>query len=554
MRTILTILAIAGVVVTGTMVSPAVVTAQESDTQTITSCTTITEPGVYALGNDITNTSADSCIQIESGDVVLDGEGHSLTGDGDGVAVDVTAHEERNQDPYVNVTVRDLQVESWGTGLEFVNTRNATASDVTVTDADIGVRAGSSTAHLPGYDATAHGTTVVDSTVRDVGYGVVGEISNDVEVVDNTVAEYDDVGVRLDVVSNSSFSGNEIVGSNESRDAAIRLGATEDPYDDGSHDNVIESNRIVDSIVDVDLERDSVTRNRVVRNDVTRGGIHVSGSRGPATRTVVAGNELTDSSIDVVLASGVTVEENVLTNPGAAPDESIRLNDAGPVTVRNNSITGASTGILIEHLSKENTVVDNTVTDSDVGVTIQEDSVNNTVEGNTIANNGNGVEISLVDSYEDGTNYVRGNDIVDNENGVFVEATDQPLVVESNQISDNENGIKVQASAVCSAGAEGAELLSVHGNTLADNAAYGVLNENGDVLNATGNFWGASDGPSSADDADAPFEDPVTGELANGSGTAVSEDPNAAGQSNVHFDSWLQQPPEDAGAGNESAS
>ncbi|MDS0243700.1 MULTISPECIES: hypothetical protein [unclassified Haloferax] len=43
-----------------------------------------------------------------------------------------------------------------------------------------------------------------------------------------------------------------------------------------------------------------------------------------------------------------------------------------------------------------------------------------------------------------------------------------------------------------------------------DGGAYGVRNEGPDTLNATGNYWGAGDGPSSADDADAgaPFPTP----------------------------------------------
>ena len=553
MRTILTILAIAGVVVTGTMVGPAVVTAQESDTQTITSCTTITEPGVYTVGNDITNASASPCIDIESGDVVLDGNGHTLTGDGDGAAVAAIAHEERTQDPYGNVTVRDLRVESWDTGVEFVVTQNATVTDVTVTDATVGVQVGNHSRARPGYPGYAHGTTVTDSTLTGVDSGVAVEFSDRVEVVDNAVTDYEDVGVRLDVASDSTVRGNDVVAANGSGTAVV-VGASISVFGDGTHDNVVASNRIVGGDVEVNLDGDLVTRNRIVRNDIVRGDISVGESRSAPSHTVVAANSLTDGTITVSFAANVTVEDNVLTNPGEAPEESILLWDAGQNTVRNNTITGANVGIRMENLAEENTVVDNTVTESDVGVRIEEDSVNNTVEGNSLVNNGNGVEVLLVDSYKDGTNYVRGNDIANNENGLLVEATDQPLVVESNHISDNENGIKVQASGVCSADAEGAELLSVHGNTLADNAAYGVLNGNRDVLNATGNFWGASDGPSSAEDADAPFEDPVTGELANGSGTAVSEDANAAGQSNVHFDSWLQQPPEDAGAGNESAS
>ncbi|QLG62134.1 NosD domain-containing protein [Halorarum salinum] len=201
--------------------------------------------------------------------------------------------------------------------------------------------------------------------------------------------------------------------------------------------------------------------------------------------------------IDVVLASNVTGEDNTLANPGEAPDESINLDDAGDVTVRNNAITGANAGIAIENRAEGNSIVDNRVTDSEVGVGIEDGSVNNAVEGNVLANNGNGVEVSLVDSYGDGTNYVRGNDVVNDTNGLLVEATDQPLVVESNDVRDNENGVHVRRSGVCSPGAEGAELVSVHDDVLAENAAYGVLNGNQNALNAPGNYWGASDGTAS---------------------------------------------------------
>lgn len=544
--------AVVAALLVASMAGPAVVTAQESSPQTITSCTTITEPGTYTLGSDIANASANPCIDIESSDVVLDGNGHSITGDGDGIAVAAIAHEERTQDPYANVTVQDLRVESWGAGVELVVTDDATVTDVAVTDSAVGVRVGNHSRARPGYSGSAHGTAVTDSTFEEVGSGVVVQVSNHVEVVDDTVTNYDDAGVELDTVNNATVRDNEIVSPNGSG-PAVYVRAVEPALNDGSFHNVIESNRIVDAPVDVELHSDDVQHNQIVENDVTNGSISVSGERRPASDTLVADNRLTDSDITVWFASNVTVEDNTLANPGDAPEESILLHDAGPNTVRNNTITGANVGVRMENLAAENTVVDNRVTNSDVGVSIGEDSVNNTVAGNTLANDGNGVEVSLVDSFKEGTNYVRGNDVVNNENGVLVEATDQPLVIDSNDIRANENGIHVQASGVCSPDAEGAELVSVHENVIADSAAYGVLNGNRDVLNATENYWGASDGPSSADDPDAPFEDPVTGALANGSGTAVSEDSNAAGQSNVHFDSWLQQPPDDAGASNESA-
>ncbi|MFC7319080.1 hypothetical protein ACFQPE_20125 [Halomarina halobia] len=64
-------------------------------------------------------------------------------------------------------------------------------------------------------------------------------------------------------------------------------------------------------------------------------------------------------------------------------------------------------------------------------------------------------------------------------------------------------------------------------------------------VNATHNYWGASDGPSSnTDTPDHYYADPVTGRLANSSGNPISGrvdgDPN---ESNVHFDPFLTENP-----------
>lgn len=83
---------------------------------------------------------------------------------------------------------------------------------------------------------------------------------------------------------------------------------------------------------------------------------------------------------------------------------------------------------------------------------------------------------------------------------------------------------------------------AVHGNAFVDNAEYGINNDADLTVNATRNYWGASDGPSSAEGPDAPFVDPETHEPADGSGDAVSEGPND-GVSNVHFDDALGSNP-----------
>jgi hypothetical protein len=80
----------------------------------------------------------------------------------------------------------------------------------------------------------------------------------------------------------------------------------------------------------------------------------------------------------------------------------------------------------------------------------------------------------------------------------------------------------------------------LHRNHL-DNDRYGVSNRDRSlVVNATGNYWGAADGPSSPG-ADL-LEDPETGALADGAGDAVSRGDDE-GVSNVRFDPFLTAPP-----------
>lgn len=67
-----------------------------------------------------------------------------------------------------------------------------------------------------------------------------------------------------------------------------------------------------------------------------------------------------------------------------------------------------------------------------------------------------------------------------------------------------------------------------YGSRLVGNREYGVRNDLEQVVDARFNYWGASNGPSSPPDPDAPFADPVTGRLADGSGDAVSESPKCA--------------------------
>jgi hypothetical protein len=89
-----------------------------------------------------------------------------------------------------------------------------------------------------------------------------------------------------------------------------------------------------------------------------------------------------------------------------------------------------------------------------------------------------------------------------------------------------------------------AEEVRIKLNNFVNIGEFGVENFNttvGTWVDATNNFWGASDGPGSPADPDAPFADPVTGALSDGAGGNVTEGATA-GVSNVHFDPFATSP------------
>ncbi|AGN01318.1 periplasmic copper-binding protein [Salinarchaeum sp. Harcht-Bsk1] len=79
------------------------------DPTVVEGCTTIDEPGYYVLGRDVSTCDREVCIEITADDVLLDGRGHAVEGDFEGVGVRVTGDD---------AVVRDLAVVEWDVCLQ----------------------------------------------------------------------------------------------------------------------------------------------------------------------------------------------------------------------------------------------------------------------------------------------------------------------------------------------------------------------------------------------------------------------------------------------------
>ncbi|MFB6178265.1 MAG: right-handed parallel beta-helix repeat-containing protein [Halorientalis sp.] len=178
----------------------------------ITDCRTITEPGAYDLTANVSGSADTSCLRIETSNVTLDGHGHAIRATqasgttGTGVLV-ASADGNRLQ----NVTVRDLRVSNWETGVAFRDVNGGAIRDVTATE-------------------SRNGLVLTDSsqvTVRNVTAinNEGGVLTRDVtdSTFRNVLARYN-AGTGL--YTSNDFDGNRLVNvvARANRDDGIRLG------------------------------------------------------------------------------------------------------------------------------------------------------------------------------------------------------------------------------------------------------------------------------------------------------------------------------------------
>jgi len=169
--------------------------AQSSQGDEVSSCTTIRESGNYVVSQNITTESEGSCVVIEANDVVLDGGGHGVRGGGlpETVGIDVRAD---------NVTVRDISVENFDSGLLFEDIENGRAVDVSASLNNVGIS----------YDRGRGGQILNSVAYRNNGAGISSFGSRNLLVRGNNASRNYGDGIWVNsgwtVVDNRAF-GNE---------------------------------------------------------------------------------------------------------------------------------------------------------------------------------------------------------------------------------------------------------------------------------------------------------------------------------------------------------
>ncbi|WP_010612546.1 NosD domain-containing protein, partial [Halococcus hamelinensis] len=182
--------------------------AQPTGATPVNSCITIDTPGRYVLTGNVTGDVAgedEACIEVTSGNVTLDGAGHSVTGSGTGHGVEVDGAAK----PVTNVTVERLHANEWTVGVFLLGVDDSTVRNVIANGTISGVSLAQSSENRI-VDATAYGNSI----------GVaVGGTSHD-NTVRNAVAVENKWGIHFERES----------GNNTVRDSVARNNTNWDYY------------------------------------------------------------------------------------------------------------------------------------------------------------------------------------------------------------------------------------------------------------------------------------------------------------------------------------
>jgi parallel beta-helix repeat protein len=294
---------------------------------TVTTCTTIdasTRPadGVVRLGADITDSTAQSCLVIDTDDVVLDGQGFTIDGtetrDSVGVLVGDTTTP-------TNVTVQNLVVREWDTGVSLDQATASQVTDVTATLNRDGV------AVTGGADNLLTGVTASDND-QTAGNGVQVQGGSNLTIADSLVESNEQFGVLVE------FSAADTLVTNVTfRTAAIRV--------DGAPRTVVENSSFEPGQFSLAVGIRGFSRGTVVRdNDVGTNdrGIVVDSPDVSVLRNTVVDSE--DTNIELRGGSGASADNAVVRNNTAdgSNERGLQAFAVDNLTVVDNSFDGHS--------------------------------------------------------------------------------------------------------------------------------------------------------------------------------------------------------------------
>ncbi|MFP9061847.1 right-handed parallel beta-helix repeat-containing protein [Natrialbaceae archaeon A-chndr2] len=468
----------------------------------MTTCQEISQPGAYVLADNLSPSETDdlaldseehsfnACIAINASGVTLDGQGYTINGsafydEDNNPEHSAVLVQNLSEDAWTNEeselyepTISNITVEEWRYGINFWTTHAPTVTDSTVRS-DVPTQIGIHVQH------SDYGTFERNDVNTALGVGLAIEESDNATIHDNTIDPARGVATTGD---HTTITENEFTNFSQHAIALGRIDAGALLQDAGPALNTT----IENNFFDVGTESGS--------------GIRVWYK---SDSPVIQNNTMTGTS-DQLSGTAVRIERYSVDEP--------EDDGANYSVIRNNTIDGFTSGIIVENGAYAPEIVDNEVTNTHgSGIGLFSDSDDGIVTGNQITDAGaNGVRLLSVQNATISDNVAPENAVglrVDNSPNSTVSENDfsrstsgdailrvggdvQGTVVEHNNLSNGWNigvqigesdGLTLRDNEISGNSDEGIEVsasfsrevtnLTIEGNTITENRLDGILDE-----------------------------------------------------------------------------
>ncbi len=402
----------------------------------ITSCQTISSSGEYYLANDLSHSGSGACIEIDADNVVLDGRGHTITGDGNGYGILLYR--------ISNSIIENTSIKNFDYGIYFSYSSNNNLSSISATSNNVGF-------YLYGYSGIAYNNTIKNSNASNNGVGVYLYYASNNTFVNDTVLSNSQYGFYLRRTSLNNLSNNTIAENSEW-----------DIYLDGSvtcsnsiKDNVGSDNKPIlfcDSTVDISSK--SVSELILCDADnSTLSYITVAGSNTKRNNGVIIC--CTDNAkLSYISSSGnyygfyiLSSSNNSISNSTSIYNDhdNFYLVDSDYNKLINNTASNSLYGYGFYLRSSEyNVLLENIIEQNHVdGIYLLLYSHGNTITSNTIANNRMGINAERSSYNTISTNEIKSN----YDSGIFLYLSNSNTITNNNiSYSTTRSGIEVEYS------------------------------------------------------------------------------------------------------------
>ncbi len=381
---------------------------------------------VYTFTDDIVGYT----IAFERDNVVIDGGGYSLIGNGDSTGIFIL---NRN-----GITVRNMKISNFSSGIRLIAERymgmtcsNNKLSGNTVTNNDYGISISSSSNNVLRDNSMNNNTR---------NFGVQSKYANDVDV-SNTVdgkpiiywVNQRDRTVPSDagyvaLVNCAHITVQNLNLANNGQ-GVILFSTT---------DSTITNNHITNTGSGIYIQESS--SNTISGNNLANNGYGIRG-QAPSNNNI-SSNNLTNNKNGIYFTGAS--ENNVISRNSvtANTEDGIHLWGSRNTDIDGNTITNNTENGIIFFESQDNRIIGNTIIGNGIGIKFWFDASNNSASDNYIANNAIGV---LVDDSFD--NNIVGNMITENSDwGMQFTGSQNNNVVYNNSFVDNNVGEGLQVS------------------------------------------------------------------------------------------------------------